>query len=152
MRSKAGEQKMANLLEDRLLPDKPPFTNTGVDFFGPFEISRGRGSVKRYGVLFTCLTSRAVHLEVSQSLDTSSCINAIRRFVSRRGQVSVLRSDNGTNFIGAERELREALKDLNQSKIQESMLKMFHFPLKVYKNLNQTNHIHQSATAEMSNY
>lgn len=123
LHAKAGEQKMANLPEDRLLPDKPPFTNSGVDFFGPFEVSRGRGSVKRYGVLFTCFTSRAVHLEVSHSLDTSSCINALRPFLSRRGQVSVLRSDNGTNFVGAERELRESLKDLNQSKIQESMLK-----------------------------
>lgn len=123
LHAKAGEQKMANLPEDRLLPDKPPFTNTGVDFFGPFEVSRGRSKVKRYGVLFTCLTSRAVHIEVAHSLDTSSCINALRRFLSRRGQVSVLRSDNGTNFVGAERELKESLKDLDQPKIQESMLR-----------------------------
>lgn len=122
LRAKAGEQKMANLPEERLLPDKPPFTNTGVDYFGPFEVSRGRRKVKRYGVLFTCMAIRAVHLEVAHSLDTSSCINAIRRFLSRRGQVSVLRSDNGTNFIGAERELREALKALDQSKIQDAML------------------------------
>lgn len=72
---------MANLPKDRLLPDKPPFTNTGVDFFGPFEVSRGCSKVKRYGVLFTCLTTRAVHLEVAHSLDTSSCINALRRFI-----------------------------------------------------------------------
>lgn len=105
------------------MPDKPPFTNTGEDFFGPFEVSRGRSRVKRYAVFSTCLTCRAVHLEVAHSLDTDSCINALRRFLSRRGQVSVLSSDNGTNFIGAERELREALKDLNQLKIQESMLR-----------------------------
>lgn len=74
-------------------------------------------------MLFTCLTSRAVHLEGSHSLDTSSCSNALRRFLSRRGQESGLRLDNGTNFVGAERELRKSLKDLNQSKIQESMLK-----------------------------
>lgn len=123
LHAKAGVQKMANLPEDRLLPDKPPFTNTGVDFFGPWEVKRGRGGAKGYGVLFTCLTSRAVHIEVAHSLDTSSCINALRRFVCRRGQVSVLRSDNGTNFVGAERELKDALKDLDQSKIQESMLR-----------------------------
>lgn len=68
------------------------------------------------------MACRAVHLEVAYSLDTDSCINALRRFVCRRGQVSHLRSDNGTNFIGAERELREALAALNHSKIQRAFL------------------------------
>ena len=68
------------------------------------------------------MASRAVHLEMASSLDTSSCINAIRRFISRRGQVSCIRSDNGTNFVGAERELREALCALDQKKIQSSLL------------------------------
>lgn len=107
---------MASLPEDRLLPDKPPFTNVGVDYFGPFNVKRGRSTVKRYGVLFTCLTIRAVHIEIADSLDTDSCINALRLFISRRGQVSVMRSDNGTNFVGAERELREALNNLNITK------------------------------------
>ncbi len=96
---------MASLPEDRLLPDKLPITNVGVDYFRSFDVKRGRSTVKRYGVLFTCLTIRAVHIEVADSLDTDSCINALRRFISRRGQVSVMRSDNGTNFVGAEREL-----------------------------------------------
>ena len=96
---------MADLLQDRLLPDKPPFTNTGVDYFGSIEVRRGRVKVKRYGVLITCLTVRAVHLEVAHSLDTDLCINALRHFQTRRGQVSILRSDNGTNFVSAEREL-----------------------------------------------
>ena len=115
---KVGEQKMASLPEDRLLPDKPPFTNTGVDFFGPFDVKRGRGTVKRYGVMFTCLTLRAVHIEVADSLDTDSCVNAIRRFISRRGQVTIMRSDNGTNFVSAERELREAIQQLDNIKIE----------------------------------
>ncbi|KAL0164586.1 hypothetical protein M9458_040339, partial [Cirrhinus mrigala] len=123
LHAKAGEQKMADLPQDRLLPDKPPFTNTGVDYFGPFEVRRGRAKVKRYGVLFTCLTVRAVHIEVAHSLDTDSCINAIRRFQARRGQVSIIRSDNGTNFVGTERELREALAKLDQSRISEVMMK-----------------------------
>lgn len=123
LHAKTGVQKMADLPEDRLLPDKPPFTNTGVDYFGPFEVRRGRSVVKRYGVLFTCLTIRAIHLEVAPSLDTDSCVNAIRRFICRRGHVSVIRSDNGTNFTGADRELREALQNFNQATIQEKMLK-----------------------------
>lgn len=68
------------------------------------------------------MASRAVHLEVAHTLDTDSCIHALRRFICRRGQVSSLRSDNGTNFVGAEKELREALKNLNQDKIRSAML------------------------------
>lgn len=56
MTGKVGEQKMANLPEDRLLPDQPPFTNTSVDYFGLFDVKQGRGTVKRYGVIFTYLT------------------------------------------------------------------------------------------------
>ena len=73
-----------------------PHSPTSVDYFGPLEIKRGIAVVKRWGVIFTCMTSRAVHIEVANSLDTSSCINALRRFISRRGQVKRLRSDNGT--------------------------------------------------------
>lgn len=102
LNSKPGRQKMADLPEDRLLPDQPPFTNVGVEFFGPFEIKRGRSLVKRYGVIFTCLNMRAVHMEIAHSLDTD-CINAIRRFICRRGQVNILCSDNGTNFAAAEK-------------------------------------------------
>ncbi|XP_039550287.1 uncharacterized protein LOC120495005 [Pimephales promelas] len=121
-RGKLGEQKMADLPKDRLQPDLPPFTNVGVDYFGPFEVKRGRSFIKRYGVIFTCMASRAVHLEMAYSLDTSSCINALRRFISRRGQVSHIRSDNGTNFVGTERELREALAVVNHQKIQKALL------------------------------
>lgn len=121
-RGKLGEQKMADLPKERLQTDLPPFTNVGIDYFGPFEVKRGRSLIKRYGVIFTCMASRAVHLEMAYSLDTSSCINAIRRFISRRGQVSHIKSDNGTNFIGAERELREALSELNHEKIQNALL------------------------------
>ncbi|XP_074645891.1 uncharacterized protein LOC141902151 [Tubulanus polymorphus] len=65
-KGRCNEQKMANLLPERLAVD-PPFTHTGVDYFGPFEVKRGRTKVKRYGVLLTCLSSRAIHLEVAES-------------------------------------------------------------------------------------
>lgn len=120
-RQKPGEQKMSDLPIDRISADLPPFTYVGVDYFGPIEVKRGRSLVKRYGVLFTCLTCRAVHLEVAHSLDTGSCINAIRRFICRRGQVKEIRSDNGTNFVSSNRELKQAMLELNQSKIQKGL-------------------------------
>ncbi len=78
--------------------------------------------VKRYGVLFTCLSCRAVHLEMASSLDTDSCIHALRRFVCRRGQVKHIWSDNGSNLVGAYRELKKAFTNLNSGKIQNAML------------------------------
>lgn len=68
---------MAPLPPARVNPAPRPFTHTGIDFFGPIVVSQGRRSVKAYGVLFTCLTCRAVHLEVSMSLDVSSFIAAL---------------------------------------------------------------------------
>ena len=116
------EQKMADLPEDRLVPDRPPFTTVGVDCFGPFHVRRARSLVKRYGVIFTCMTIRAVHIEIAHSLDTDSFLLALRRFIARRGQVQELRSDNGTNFTSGERELRESIQAWNHEKIHEEML------------------------------
>ena len=113
---------MASLPQDRTTPSKPPFTYTGVDYFGPFEVRRGRTKVKRYGVLFTCLNIRAIHLEIASSLDTESFINALRRFIARRGQPEQIRSDNGSNFVSGEKELREAVKEWNQSQIHNFLL------------------------------
>ena len=93
-------QKMADLPEDRLEPT-PPFTYCGADYFGPWYVKEGRKELKRYGVLFTCLFSRAVHLEVAHTLETDSYINALRRFICRRGPVRRIRSDQGTNCVGA---------------------------------------------------
>jgi len=107
-------QKMADLPEDRVQDGEKPFTKTGVDFFGPFHAKRGRSHVKKYGVIFTCLVVRAVHIEVADSLSTDSFVCALRRFVARRGGVRVLRSDNGTNFVGADRELRDEVNKLHE--------------------------------------
>ena len=115
-------QKMACLPEDRLEP-APPFSYCAVDYFGPFIVKERRSEVKRYGVLFTCMASRSVHLETANSLDTSSFINALSRFMNRRGAVRQLRSDQGTNFVGARNELKEALSEMNQDHVQEYLLR-----------------------------
>ncbi len=75
-------QRMSDLPQDRLEP-APPFTYAGVDYFGPFYIKEGRSQRKRWGCLFTCLVTRAVHIETANSLSTDSFINAYRRFIGR---------------------------------------------------------------------
>ena len=118
-------QKMADLPADRLTPDEPPFTSTGIDFFGPFFVKRGRAQEKRYGVIFSCLVSRAVHIEVADSLSTDSFLCALRRFVARRGQVKRIRTDRGTNFVGGERELASAVDQLmkDEAAVHDAMLR-----------------------------
>ena len=117
LRGRLGEQKMEDLPNDRTL-DGPPFTNCGVDMFGPFWIKEGRKELKRYGALFTCLASRAVHIECTCSMDTDSFIQALRRFIARRGNIRILRCDNGSNFVGAQRELAKAFQEMDHQKIQ----------------------------------
>ena len=112
LRSAVQGQKMSDLPPDRL-EATPPFVYSAVDYFGPWLIKEGRKEVKRYGVLFTCLSCRAVPLETANSLDTDSFINALRRFLSIRGPIRQLRSDQCTNFVGAARELGEAISNLN---------------------------------------
>ena len=104
---------MAELPKERLAYQSPPFSNTGVDYFGPFYVTVRRTTEKRWGFLFTCLTNRAVHVEVVPSMDASSCVMGVERFASRRGTPAMIWSDNGTNFIGAEKELRESMEKWN---------------------------------------
>ncbi|CAC5422997.1 unnamed protein product [Mytilus coruscus] len=93
--SPVGDQQMTNLPQDLITPDEPPFSRVGVDYFGPFEVKQRRCRIKRYGVIFTCLSSRAIHFEVAASLDTctSSYIWVLRRFIARRGQVEKIRTN-----------------------------------------------------------
>ena len=117
LRGKTSAQQMANLPEDRL-EACPPFTKVGMDFFGPFIIKERRSQVKRWGCIFTCLYSRAIHLEVATSLSTDAFLNVLRRFVSLRGSVRKLRCDKGTNFVGADNELTAALDEINEEKVR----------------------------------
>ena len=89
----------------RLGYKQPSFNHTGVDYFGPLHIPVRRSTEKRWGFLFTCLSNRAVRLEIVPSLDTISCVMGIERFIARRGTPSMIWLDNGKNFVGAEKEL-----------------------------------------------
>ena len=113
---------MANLPNSRLAHYQRPFTYWGVDYFGPMVVKVGRRHEKRWGVIFTCLTTRAVHLEVATSLTTDLAIMALRRFVAPRGHPSEIWSDNGTNFQGAAAELREAIKSLDEERFQSEAI------------------------------
>lgn len=109
LRGKQEEQLMADLPPERL-KTCPSFSYVGLDVFGPWTVTTrrtrgGHAQSKRWAILFTCMSSRAVHIEVIESLDTSSCVNALRRFFALRGPAKKLISDRGTNFIGASKEL-----------------------------------------------
>ena len=109
---------MAPLPKMRLQSPHRAFGRVAVDYAGPFATIQGRGQrrSKRYLCLFTCLVCRAVHLEMAYSLDTSSFLNAFERMSNRRGLPNEVLSDNGTNFVGGQRELNELQQE--QSKLQ----------------------------------
>ena len=104
----------------RVNPTSFPFQYTGIDFFGPLEVTVGRAHQKRWGVIFTCLITRAIHLEIAHSLSTDEAMMALSRFIDTRGRPSCIVSDNGTNFVGAARELRESLTEVDFEIIRNS--------------------------------
>ena len=122
LRGTAGEQKMTNLPKSRVEP-APPFSYCAVDCFGPWYVKEGRKEVKRYGTLFTCMASRAIHIEVVHTMETDSFLQALRRVIARRGPIRELRSDQGTNFVGAENELKRSLQEMDDERIKAELLK-----------------------------
>ncbi|UYV79860.1 hypothetical protein LAZ67_18000928 [Cordylochernes scorpioides] len=113
-RAKPSTPVMGELPECRVELQQRSFSIVGMDYFGLMEVSVGRRHEKRYSVLFTCMTTRAIHLKVAHSLTTDSCIMAIRKMICRRGLPWEIFSDNGTNLRGADKELQQALDDYDQ--------------------------------------
>ena len=89
LRGQLQQQKMSDLPNDRMCIE-PPFTYCGVDIFGPFVLKDGRKEGKKYDDLYTCLSSRAIHIEVVHLLSTDSFILSLRRFIGRRGIVRMI--------------------------------------------------------------
>ena len=114
---------IAHLPKERLGYQERPFTYTGVDYFGPFHVSVRRSTEKRWGFLFTCMTTRAVHIEIVPKMDTSSCVMGIERFAARRGHPHTIWSDNGTNFVGADEELALCFANLDPDKVAQTSVR-----------------------------
>ncbi|XP_011859360.1 PREDICTED: uncharacterized protein LOC105556857 [Vollenhovia emeryi] len=112
-RAASPQPPMGSLPPARIIPARP-FLRTGIDYAGPIQIrtSKGRGhrAHKAFIAVFICLVSKAVHLEVVSDYTTEAFLAALRRFTSRRGLCSDIYSDCGTNFVGADRALRELLR------------------------------------------
>lgn len=108
---------MAPLPKARLSAFVRPFSYVGVDFFGPLLVVVGRRHEKRWGIIVTCLTTRAIHLELAASMNTSSCILALKNCFARRGTPIEIISDRGTNFVGADKELKAAAAAIDQDKL-----------------------------------
>lgn len=116
MRRSAEGQRMSDLPSERVEPS-PPFMYCGMDCFGPFMTKEGRKHHKRYGLLLTCLCSRAIHIEMLEDMSTDAFINSLRCFIAIRGTVRQIKCDQGTNFIGAKNELNSALQELDPERL-----------------------------------
>jgi len=90
-----------------------------VDLFGPIKVTECRSQVKRWGVIFTCATG--VYVDVVETLETDYFLSCLPVF--EVDETGTLTSDQGTNFIGAAREMREAVNNFDHEKIRDSMIK-----------------------------
>ncbi|XP_065080795.1 uncharacterized protein LOC135703477 [Ochlerotatus camptorhynchus] len=126
-----------------------PFARTGVDYAGPFLLKQGRSKtpIKSYVSVFVCMTTKAIHFELVSSLSAEGFLGALHRFVGRRGNVSEMFTDNGTNFVGAERQLAE-LRELLKSQLLENKLEDFCQPRRISWSFNPPKAPHQGGLWE----
>ncbi|UYV81287.1 hypothetical protein LAZ67_20000662 [Cordylochernes scorpioides] len=97
----------------RLAAYQRPFTFTGLYAFGRFTVTDGRRHEKRWVIIFTCLVTLAIHLEVENALTTDKFMMGLSRFIDTRGRPDSIYSDNGTNFVGASKELKLAASEIH---------------------------------------
>ncbi|XP_025203176.1 uncharacterized protein LOC112600215 [Melanaphis sacchari] len=113
LRPTVVEPIMADLPSERLVPNRP-FKKCGVDYAGPITIKtslrRNATTIKGYICVFVCFSTRAVHIELVADLTAEAFLNALKRFIGRRGVCSDIFSDNATNFVGANNKLLELKK------------------------------------------
>lgn len=114
----AGKEMIAPLPRDRII-ETPPFETSGIDFAGPLFIKSSAGSEKSYILIFTCATTRAIHLELVSNLSTVNFILALRRFVSRRGFCRTIYSDNAKTFVKADAILKEIWSKISNQEVSQ---------------------------------
>ena len=117
-------QHMAPLPKCQVTAYKPPFTYVGIDLFAPLLIKQGWSMPKRWGCIFTCMVTCAMHLEVTSSLETDDFINTLRQFCTRRGTPKEIRTDCGSNFRGVQQKLG-AKKTSNNNYLIEKFIGYF---------------------------
>ena len=108
---------------DKVL-EELPFTYDRVGIFHPFLVKADRKTQRRYGEMFTCLSSREAHIETTSNLTTDSYIQALRRLIIRRGNVRRIRSDNGINFFGTSIEPRTEFGEMDEKRINDFMMEL----------------------------
>ena len=141
LRKQPETQLMGELPKERLEPT-PPFTNIAMDVFGPYYVKDRRTELKRWGLLITCLYSRAIHVEILEDMSSDSIIQALRCFMALRGPVQVIHCDNGTNFVGANNEMEKEL--------ETASVEMKHYLLqnRIHFKFNTPSASHQGGAAE----
>lgn len=119
------QQFMGNLPSARVNVVEKPFYNTAVDYTGAFYVkmtnSRGCKSQKAYVAIFVCMATKAIHVELVSDMTAKAFIAAFRRFVSRRGAIKNLFSDNGTNFVLSNKILAENITSIDKNEYHETI-------------------------------
>ncbi|KAG4068395.1 hypothetical protein HA402_007915 [Bradysia odoriphaga] len=118
-RCKPQPPQIADLPAIRFETGIRPFTYTGLDYFGPMKAKVGRQTHKRWGILYTCLTTRGIWTDVVPNYNTESCILSIRDFINRKGLVEIFHSDNGLNLVGANNELKKEMEKIDVLRLEE---------------------------------
>ena len=113
-------QKMSDLPVEQL-DDPPAFTFVGIDCFGPFAVKDGRKISKRYGLIVTCLSTRAIHIECLDDMTSNAFINGLRCVIAIRGPIRTIKCDQGSNFRGAAHELKVAMAE----NLEEDVIKRY---------------------------
>ena len=140
LEARTETQFMANLPSYRLQPYTLPFLYTSCDYFGPIKVKIGRNkTAKHSGVIFTCINTRAVHIELATGASTMEFLHVFRRFFSYRGYPKQMFSDNGSQMVGAEREqcaMTEGwdIKQLKEYYVERGMIWQFTTPLAPHQN------------------
>ena len=141
LRTPPLEQLMGQLPSLRVATGLPPFSNTAIDMFGPFHIRLNRKTLKEAQVvIFTCMTTRAVHLELVTDKSTDTFLMAFRRFACLRGHPNTCWSDCGTNFVGAQSYLKEIMQEWEIPKIQSVLSEEFACDFKWKWNVPHASH------------